>query len=121
MPPYTSDREICADLPGKERQGKKGKMEKKRRKIKKREGGKFKMEGGKITKWGEDFFFVLFCFPLFKTTEILFWVYQNGNFLPGKSISCRKKKSGKNDSTPSVKISSYAPESEVTESTAIFV
>ena len=33
--PETSDQEISADLPGKERQGKKGKMEDKRRKIKK--------------------------------------------------------------------------------------
>ena len=48
------------------------------------------------------FCFVLFCFvclfvcfsfyfSLFKTTEICFWGYQNGNFLPGKSISRREK------------------------------
>ena len=40
MPPETSDREISADLPGKERQGKKGKMGKKE-KLKK---GKWKIE-----------------------------------------------------------------------------
>ena len=32
-----------------------------------------------------------FCFSLLKTIEILFWVYQKGNFLSGKSISCREK------------------------------
>ena len=47
VPPETSDREISADLLGKKRQGKKGKgvkIEKKRRKIYKREGGKVKMK-----------------------------------------------------------------------------
>ena len=54
------------DLPGKKRQGKKGKgvkIEKKGREIvkgkvenRKREGGKLKMEGGKVTKGGEDCF-----------------------------------------------------------------
>ena len=34
------------------------------------------------------FFFL--CFSLFKTCN-LFWYYQNGNFLPGKSISRREK------------------------------
>ena len=38
------------------------------------------------------FFFLLFTF---ENDENLFWVYQNGNFLPGKSISRREKKSGK--------------------------
>ena len=75
---------------------KKGKMEKKRRKIKKKEGGKLKMEeeNYKMSKGPFFFFFFFFfCFSLFKTTEIwnLFWVYQNGNFLPGKSISRREK------------------------------
>ena len=48
------------------------------------------MEEGKVIKRGP--FFSLF------TSENdgnLFWVYQNGNFLPGKSISRRDKKSGK--------------------------
>ena len=35
MPPETSDREISADLPGKERQGKKGKWSRKEGKSKK--------------------------------------------------------------------------------------
>ena len=52
LPPYTSDREISADLPGKERQGKKGKCRKKKENLKRegRKGGKLKMEGGKVTK-----------------------------------------------------------------------
>ena len=59
-------------------------MEKKRR----------KMEGGKVKKWGEDFFLFLFfyAFHFSKWLKNLFWVYQNGgNFLPGKSISRREK------------------------------
>ena len=59
----------------------------------KREGVKLEMEGGKVTKWGGPFFFFFFFFlslSLFKTTN-LFWVYQNGNFLPGKSILRRGK------------------------------
>ena len=51
------------------------------------------MEVGKVRKRGEDlFFFLLFTF---ENDGNLFWVYQNGNFLPVKSISRRKKKSGK--------------------------
>ena len=69
VPPESSDREIYADLLGKERQGKIGKMEQKRRKIE----GKV----GKLKKWKEE------------------KLYQNGNFLPGKSILRRGKKSRK--------------------------
>ena len=69
MPPETSDREISADLPGKERQGKKGKWSKK--------------EGGK--RGGEDFFIFFiylffFCFSLLKTTEICFGSTNMGIF-----------------------------------------
>ena len=45
--------------------------------------------------WG--WFFFLFCFVClfvfftFQNHSNLFWVYQNGNFLPGKSISCQEK------------------------------
>ena len=60
-------------------------MKKKRRKIKKREGGKLKMEGGKVTRWGEDLFF--FLLVTFQNHWNLFWVYQNGHFLSGKNIS----------------------------------
>ena len=87
-PPKTSDQEISADLPGKGRQGKKGKWSKKEGKSKK-EDGKLKMEGGKVTKWQVNFFFT------FKKHWNFFWVYQNGNFLPGKSILHWEKKSGK--------------------------
>ena len=58
-PQETSDREIFADLPGKKRQGKNGKggkMEKKRRKIVK---GKVEIENEERTFF---FCFVLFCF-----------------------------------------------------------
>ena len=41
-------------------------------------------------------------------TEIK-WVYQNGNFLPGKSIS-RREKIWKNDFAPSEKYACCAPE-----------
>ena len=87
------------DLPGKERQGNKGKWSRKEEKSK-REGGKLKMAGGKVTKWGEElffsffffffflafffFFFFFFCFSLFKTTEICFGSNKMG-------ISYRKK------------------------------
>ena len=36
-------------------------------------------------------FFFFFCFSLLKKDGNLFWVYQNGNFLQGKSISRREK------------------------------
>ena len=54
-----------------------------------RKGGKLEMEAGKRSKkrWG---------------------VYQNGNFLPGKSIS-RGKKIRKNDLAPSEKYACYVP------------
>ena len=51
VPPETSDREISADLPRKKearKKGERGKMEKKRRKNCKKEGGKLKMKGGKV-------------------------------------------------------------------------
>ena len=50
MPPDTSHRDISADLPGKERQGKIGKMEKKKKENQKREDEILEMEGGKVTK-----------------------------------------------------------------------
>ena len=67
---------------------KKGEMEKKRSKIIK---GKveIEMEGGKSSKWGDDFFF-FFCFSLFKMTKICFGstkieiFYREKAFLPGK-------------------------------------
>ena len=57
------------------------------------ENWKWKQEN--VRKRGEDlfFFFFFFFFLLFtfENDENLFWVYQNGNFLPGKSISRREK------------------------------
>ena len=47
----------------------------------KMEGGKLKMEGGKNSKMR---FFFVFVF-VFLNDYNLFWVYQNGNFLPGKN------------------------------------
>ena len=102
MPPETSDLEIFADASRKKRQGKKGKgvkIEKKRRKIAKREGGKWKIENevGKVIKRGEDFFFFFFFFfffSLLKTTEICFGSTKMGIFT-GKKHFTRKKKSGK--------------------------
>ena len=55
--------------------------------------GKSKMEGGKVTKWGEDLF--SFCFSLFKKNWNLFCVYQNGNFLKKRKHFTLGKNSGK--------------------------
>ena len=104
-PPETSDWEISADLQGKERGKEKRENGAEKKENQKREGGKLKMEGGKFTKWGEDPFFLLFTFEHHWN---LFWVYQNGSFLPGKNIS-RHEKIRKNDA-PSEKYSSYAPD-----------
>ena len=90
-----------------EKRGKeKGEMEEEKKENRKREGGevgKLKMEGRKVTKWGEDFFlllllllFFLFCFSLFKITEICFG---------STKIFCREK-IRKNDFAPS-EYSSY--------------
>ena len=59
----------------------------------KRESGKLKMEGEKVTKMRWELFLFSFFFLLltFQNPQNLFWVYQNGNFLQGKSISCWKK------------------------------
>ena len=58
-----------------------------------RKGGKLEMQAGKRQKkrWGPFFFFFFFLLFTFENDENLFWVYQNGNFLPGKSISRREK------------------------------
>ena len=62
MPPDTSHREISADLLGKEKEGKKGKMEKKRRKIEK---GKVKNCKRKLQNEERTFFLLLFFFFFF--------------------------------------------------------
>ena len=95
-PPKTSDREIFADISGKKearKKGKRGENCEEKKENWKMEGGKLEMEVGKVIESGEDLFF----FPLFtfENDGNLFWVYQNGNFLPGKNISRQEKKSGK--------------------------
>ena len=65
------------------------------------------MEGGKVTKWGEDLFFFFFFFSLFKTTEICFGSTKMGIFYQEKVFHARKK-IRKNDFAPSEKYSSYA-------------
>ena len=54
--PETSDWEISADLSGKERQENMENGAEKKENWE-REGGKMKMEWGKVKKWGEDLFF----------------------------------------------------------------
>ena len=69
----------------------KGEIEKKRRKIIKR---KAEIENGSRKKFENErtfFFFFFFLLFTFQNDENLFWGYQNGNFLPGKSISHREK------------------------------
>ena len=89
-------------LTGKVRQGEKGKMEQKRRKIEKGEVENWKWKDEKLQNEDKTFF-------TFQNDWNLFWVYQNGNFLPGKSIS-RREKIRKNAFPPSEKYSSYTPE-----------
>ena len=77
-------------------------LEKRGKENCKRKGGKLKMEGGKVTKWGEDlfffffFFFFLFSFffffashfskPLKYVLGLLEWTFSTGkkHFTPGK-------------------------------------
>ena len=92
-PPETSDREFSADLPGKKRQGKKGKRgvncEEKNINCK-REGRKLKMEGGKVKKMRRG----PFCFRSTKM-EISYWekTFHEGEksgrmTLPLRKFSC---------------------------------
>ena len=95
-------------------------MEQKKKENRKKEGGKLKMEGGNVTKRGEDFFvlflflffvsdllllLLLFC-SLFKRTEICFGstkmeiFYRRKAFYAGKKIR-------KNDFAPSEKSACY--------------
>ena len=65
---------------GKREVRKKRKMEKKKKENWKREGGE-----------NEERIFFFFLLFTFQNHWNLFSVYQNGNFLPGKSISCGEK------------------------------
>ena len=64
-------------------------MEKKRKKIEKGKVENWKWKEEKSQNKERTYFF--FFFVTFQNHWNLFWVYQNGNFPPGKSISCRKK------------------------------
>ena len=68
-------------------------MEQKKRKIGK---GKVEIDGEKVTKRGEAFFFFFFffCFSLFKATEISFGSTKMGIFYREKAFHAGKK-SGK--------------------------
>ena len=95
------------DVSGKKRQGKMGKgvkIEKKRRNIVK---GKVKIGTGIRKSYKKRWALFLFSFT-FENDGNLFLVYQDGNLLPGKSISLREK-IRKNDFAPSEKYACYAP------------
>ena len=71
------------------------------------------MKVRKVIKRVEDFFsFFSSLLFTFENDGNLLWVYQNGNFLPGKSISHREK-IRENDFAPSEKYACYAPGSPV--------
>ena len=82
--PYTSQREISADLPGIERQGKK---RNRAEKNEDRKSGNRKWKGEKLHNEERTFFF----FSLFKTTEICFWSTKMGIFYRKKHITPAKK------------------------------
>ena len=93
-PPETSDEEISADLLGKRKKGKRGgrEMEKKIRKLVKGKVENLKWKEEKLQNEERTFFFFFFFLLLtFQNHKNLFWVYQNENFLLGKSISRQKK------------------------------
>ena len=95
-----------------EKRGKE-KVEKIGLKLRRKEGkswkGRWKTGNGSRKsckkRWGPFFFFLLFTF---ENDWNLFWVYQNGNFLPGKYIS-RREKIRKSYFAPSEKYACYAP------------
>ena len=68
-----------------------------------------KMEGGKVTKWGEDLFFFFFLLFTFQTTKICFGSTKMEIFYQEKAFHAGKK-AGKDDFAPSEKFSCYAPE-----------
>ena len=106
-PPPAWPANFCWSIGKKEARKKweRGKKEKNRRKIVKGKVRNWKWKEGKIQNEERTFFFFLLF--TFQNDENLFWVYQNGNFLPGKRISCREKNQ-ENDFSPSEKISCYA-------------
>ena len=95
------------------KKGKRGENWEEKKENCKREGGKLETEVGKAIKRGELFFFFFFFFFFllftFENDGNLFWVHQNGNFLPGKAFHAGKK-IRKNDFAPSEKYACYAPD-----------
>ena len=82
-PPETSDWEISPDQLWKRGKGNKGKWGK-RRKIEKGKVENWKCKQEKLQNEERTFFFFFFSLFTFKNHWNLFWVNQNGNFLPGK-------------------------------------
>ena len=83
-------------IPGKERQGKKGKWRRKEGKSKKKKKRRWKIEYGrrksyKMMRGPFFFFFFFFSLHFSKPLKFVLGLYQNGNLLPGKSISCQEK------------------------------
>ena len=116
LPPQT-DREISADLPGKKRQGKKGKWSRKEGKSKKGSG---KIENGMRKRYKSYkmrrglfffFFFFFFSFSLFKTTEICFGSTNMGTFYCEKAFHAAGKKIGEMTLPPlkNIPLTPYAP------------
>ena len=111
-PPDTSHWEISADLPGKEREGKKGKWRRKEGKLKKRKVENWKWKEEKLQNEERPFFFFFFFFLLFTLQNHLdlFWVYQKweGIFYPENAFHAGRKIKGK-WLYPSEKYCSFAP------------
>ena len=77
---------------GKREGRKKRETGKEKKENRKREGWKLKMEGGKVTKWGENFFFFFFfAFHFSKTNEICFESTKVGIFYQEKAFHAGKK------------------------------
>ena len=79
-----------ADLPGKERQGKKEQRSRKEGKLIKGKVENWKWNDMKSYKMRRVFFFFFFFFT-FQNHWYLFWVYQYGNFLPEKHFTPGKE------------------------------
>ena len=111
---------------------KRGKMEKKRRKILKSKVENWKRKEAKVPKWGEDFFFSFFLlnFLFFYFIYLLIYLFfafhfskfflslPKWKFSTGEKAFHARKKIRKNDFAPSEKFSCYAPDTAKRISTA---